>query len=169
MSELAPDVGGRGKPAREEGRLGGGGLRIYKPGQGYYTRLGTTIGAGILIVAGSIFLFNQLDLDPQSKYALPVKYGVSVGFLIGMSILLYWIVGLHPRANDFFIATEGEMKKVNWASRKEVVRSTKVVIFLTVVLGVILFLADLVFIMFFSSIKVLHAGPGYERLYGSGS
>ena len=61
-----------------------------------------------------------------------------------------------------------EMKKVSWSTRKELIRSTKVVIFSVIVLGVFLFMADVMFMLFFSTIKVLQ-GPGLERLFGSGS
>jgi preprotein translocase SecE subunit len=60
------------------------------------------------------------------------------------------------------------MKKVSWSTRKEVIRSTKVVIFSVIVLGIFLFLADIMFMLFFSSINVLK-GPTLERLFGSGS
>lgn len=169
VSEVASEGGSRPKAVREVGRLGGGGLRIYKPGQGYWTRMGTAIGGGVLIAAGVYFLFGQLDLDPAWRYTLAVRYGVSVLFLVGMSILLYWVVGLNRKANDFFIATEGEMKKVSWSSTKDIIRSTKVVIFMTLLLGLILFLADVLFMLFFSQIKVLQAGPRLETLFGSGS
>ena len=56
-----------------------------------------------------------------------------------MCVLTYWVVGVNRKANDFFIATEGEMKKVNWSTRAEVIRSTKVVI-VTVVGGLGIFL-----------------------------
>jgi len=53
------------------------------------------------------------------------------------------------------IATEGEMKKVSWSTRHEVVGSTKVVIMFTLLLAVALFVVDLVFQRAFSWIGVL--------------
>lgn len=149
------------KPAR-------GGLRLYKPGQGYYTRLGTAIGAGILIVWGAFFLLDELGalLDPNASYYLPVQYGVAVGFILVLGVVLYWVVGLSRRTNDFFIATEGEMKKVNWSTRQEVVRSTKVVIVTVVLMAAFLFLADVLFMEFFSLIRVLKTPSLLQRLFG---
>jgi len=145
-------------------------LRVYKPGQGYYTRLGTAIGIGVLTVTGAAFLLNELStLGLEAKYLLPVQYGVTFGFIVAMGVLVYWIAGIGRKSNDFFIATEGEMKKVRWSTRKEVVRSTRVVIVTVVVLGVFLFAWDIAFMLFFSTIKVLKASPGLERLFGSGS
>ena len=97
-----------------------------------------------------------------------MQYGVAVGFMLAMGVLLYWVVGLNRKANDFFIATEGEMKKVNWSSRQEVVRSTKVVIVTVVLMGVFLFVVDLLFMEFFSSIEVLKTPSMLRKLFGHG-
>jgi preprotein translocase subunit SecE len=77
-------------------------------------------------------------------------------------------VGLNRKANDFFIATEGEMKKVNWSSRQEIVRSTKVVVVTVILFGAFLFLADVLFMEFFSAIKVLQTPSMLRRLFGQG-
>jgi len=150
----------------------GTGLRIYKQGQGFYIRVGTAIGAGVLIVAGAVFLYNELGgggwMSRDSRHFLPIQWGVTTGFIVIMGAFIYWLVGRSRKINDFFIATEGEMKKVSWSTRKEVVRSTKVVIISVIILGVFLFLCDMIFILIFSSINVLK-GPGLERLFGSGS
>ena len=53
------------------------------------------------------------------------------------------------------IATEGEMKKVSWSTRQEIIGSTKVVIFTTIFLAMLLFLVDLCFMKFFQFIGVL--------------
>ncbi|MBU0718456.1 MAG: preprotein translocase subunit SecE [Planctomycetes bacterium] len=53
------------------------------------------------------------------------------------------------------VATEGEMKKVSWSSKAEVIGSTKVVIMFTVLLAALLFVVDLVFQRFFTYIGVL--------------
>jgi preprotein translocase SecE subunit len=171
VSDAAPGAGKPARPSRGGARIAGGGLRIYKPGQGYYTRVGTAIGTGVLILAGSVFLFTELgaSISPKATYALPVKYGVAVGFILAMGAVLYWIVGVSRKSNDFFIATEGEMKKVGWSSRKDVVRSTKVVIVSVILLGAFLFVVDLFFIVLFSSIGVLEGYSGLEGLLGIGS
>jgi len=53
------------------------------------------------------------------------------------------------------IATEGEMKKVSWSTRRELIGSTKVVIMFTIFLAVLLFFVDLGFQELFSRIGVL--------------
>ena len=57
--------------------------------------------------------------------------------------------------SDFMIATEGEMKKVNWSTRREVIGSTKVVIMFTAFMATFLFLADLGFQQLFKAIGAL--------------
>ncbi len=154
----------RGKPES------GFGLRIYKPGQGFYTRVGTAVGVGVLILAGGITLFDQLkaSLSQDSSYYYAATYGGTVGFLAVMAFAMYWVVGLNRKANDFFIATEGEMKKVSWSTRQEVVRSTKVVITLVVIMSILLFVGDLLFMVFFNQIGVLKTGVGVLKLLGIG-
>jgi len=91
---------------------------------------------------------------------------MATAFVVGLGVLMYWIVGLNRRANDFFIATEGEMKKVSWSSRKDVVRSTKVVIASVLMLGVMLFVVDLAFMWFFHLLGVLKVFPDFARVFG---
>lgn len=183
MSDMASELPSE-KPSRPDGRHegrptpgahrpaprseGGFALRVYKPGQGFYTRVGTAIGVGILSVWGSKFIFDELSafLNPNKPYYLPVRYGITVGFLAVMGFLVYWIAGLNRKANDFFIATEGEMKKVSWSTRKEVTRSTKVVIVTVVLLSAFLFLSDVMFMLFFNGIGVLKGVPGVMKVFG---
>ena len=159
------------RPAPEQ-RPSGSGLRFYKPGQGYYTRLGTAIGGGVLAVWGAYFLHDEVRghiSNSNSSYALPLQYGIAVAFLLGMGFFLYWIVGLNRKATDFFVATEGEMKKVNWSGRQEIVRSTKVVIVTVVLMGGFLFIIDLIFMEFFSAIKVLSTPSMLQKWFGGGA
>jgi len=180
VSDVAPGAAERGEPDhpatqeateyREYRRpsRAGGGLRIYKPSQGYYTRVGTVIGAAVLILAGAVFLFNEIDnvVPNKTAYYQPLRYGIPTAFVVVMSAMIYWLVGLNRKANDFFIATEGEMKKVNWSTRKEVIRSTRVVIATVVLMAVLLFVVDILFMVFFRAIKVQMSGPTLLELLG---
>ncbi len=80
--------------------------------------------------------------------------GVAVLVILG-AVGLYWFVGARPTSVDFLIATDGEMKKVNWSTRKDVIGSTKVVILWCVLLVAGLFVVDLAFSTFFRMIGVL--------------
>ncbi len=52
------------------------------------------------------------------------------------------------------IATEGEMKKVSWSSKKEIIGSTKVVIVTLLLMGLVLFLVDLFNTIFMKAVGV---------------
>lgn len=127
---------------------------LYKPGQGYWTRVMTACGGGLLALAGALWLWGQLGvLDPS--YATYVQASVAATILITATILLYWLVGVNPRTVDFFVATETEMQKVNWSSRREVIGSTWVVIGVSMIIAVLLFVTDFLFSNFFQLIRVL--------------
>jgi preprotein translocase subunit SecE len=151
--------GGSADVTTSSGDRGGGGRRsarepgffdLYKPGQGYYTRLGTAIGGGAVIVFGAHYLYGQLSGDNPM-----VQLGVPSILLAVLGVVLFWIAGSNRKTNDFFIATEGEMKKVSWSTKKEVIGSTKVVLAFTFMMALFLFVADAVFILIFSYIDVL--------------
>jgi preprotein translocase subunit SecE len=74
-----------------------------------------------------------------------------VAIFVGLCVLTYWLLN-RPSVADFLIASEGELKKVNWSSRKEVAVSTFVVILVVLVMGVILGVTDLVFTLIFRSL-----------------
>ncbi len=151
---------------------GGSPLQIYKPGQGTYVRWGTAIGAGIICLAGSAFLYDQMPIMPgmshlaQSTF-LWVRTLVPVIVMVIAAIVIYRLVGCNHTIVDFTIATEGEMKKVNWSSRKEIIGATKVVIVTLLALAGILFVIDLFFMFFFSAIGVLRVDL-FANLFGRG-
>jgi preprotein translocase SecE subunit len=64
-----------------------------------------------------------------------------------------------PSNVDFLIATDSEMKKVNWTSRKDLIGSTKVVIIFMFLIAFFLFVIDVVFSYFFFLIGVLRSSP----------
>ena len=72
----------------------------------------------------------------------------------------YYLIGRKPKVVDFLIATEGEMRKVNWSSRREIRGSTIVVIGLTCVIAFIIAILDyLIYTPFFQWINVLETTP----------
>lgn len=167
MSEGAAHLGsegpaGRGGKASNAGRqpVGGSSRRsffdVYKAGQGYHTRLGTAMAAGALVCWFAYFLFEKVGIavsDPSTAKLWQV--GVSVAVIVAFGLLGYWLLALNRKVSDFLIATEGEMKKVNWTSRKEIIGSTKVVVIMVFFMGSILFVVDMFFISLFTSIGVL--------------
>ncbi len=72
-----------------------------------------------------------------------VQATVAILILVLGSVFGYWYVGLKPATVDFLIATDGEMKKVNWSTRKIIWDSTTVVIAATFIIAGLLFVFDL--------------------------
>ena len=73
---------------------------------------------------------------------------VPVAVLVALSVLVLWLVN-KPSVADFMIAAEGEMKKVSWSSKKEIVASTFIVILVVILMSVLLGTTDIGFRMFF--------------------
>ncbi len=218
---------------------------IYKPGQGYWTRVMTAVFAGVLVMAAAVWLYGQALLIPLPDRAWSMSYSVAANFdasqpvdllgpegltarpelgtatietvdasstggtitlvdyqltgeatrsqisalrasdgqivaitgggvrgvpvvdriyvqgamvlvtvLIGAIGIVYF-VAMKKGSVDFLIATDGEMRKVNWSTRKDVINSTWVVIGASAILGLYLFGFDTVFALFFRAIGVL--------------
>ena len=139
----------------EAARGGQSFLQVYKKGQGYYTRVGTAVGSGILLAGLFHFVWENLNFDEDWTPGLWLKIGIPLAVAVTVGLAVYWIVGVNRKTCDFMIATDGEMKKVNWTTKKEIIAATKVVILVTLLTAVLLFLVDLVFMRFFSAINVL--------------
>ena len=121
-------------------------FKIYKVTQGRYTRTMTFAGAMLLAVSGAYVLSTKLyAMSPYAQYGIPSLVVVLVG------LLAFWMVN-KPKSADFLIATEGEMKKVAWSGKKEVIGSTKVVIVTTLMIAMLLFSVDILFGIFFQYI-----------------
>ena len=126
-------------------------FEIYKKGQGKYTRLGTFVGVMVVVLIGAIILRAKIGVYTQNAY---MRFGRPTLIVAGMASLMFWLVN-RPNTADFMIATEGEMKKVSWSSRKEVFGSTKVVIVTTFILAAILFGVDTLFAQLFNLLGIL--------------
>ena len=137
-------------------------LKIYKPGQGKYTRMGTIIGVALIVCAGAYKGSLQLEATTSDLFRSPAfAFGVPTAIAALLVLVTAWIVN-RVKAADFLIATEGEMKKVSWSSRREVAGSTKVVIVTTFIMAGILFAVDLLLVVLFQWFGIMPGG-------GSGS
>ncbi len=160
---ITPSPGG-GFSAGPKGDEAPGFFHILKPGQGSYVRWGTAVGAGIIAVAFASFLSEQLRLVTNLE---TIQYLVPIGILAVMAIFIFRLLAQNRKVVDFLILTEREMKQVNWSTRREIIGHTKVVIFVLLALGFILFVVDVLFIWFFDWIGVLRIGL-LERMLGGG-
>jgi len=125
---------------------------IYKRGQGKYTRLCSAFAGAIIVGAGCWRLYVKLDamnLPVSRKAGLWVATMVPAGLFVILALLLFWLVNKHSVA-DFMIAAEGEMKKVSWSSKHEIVVSTTVVIVVVILMALLLGATDSVFYWFFT-------------------
>ena len=126
-------------------------MPIYKKGQGKYTRVVTAISAVALAVIAAMALSSFLKAYVGSPI---IQFGIPAAMVVAVGLFVLWMVN-RPKSADFLIATEGEMKKVSWSNKKEIVGSTKVVIVTTLILAVVLFVVDLVFVFLFQRLGVL--------------
>ena len=119
--------------------------KMYKPGQGKYTRLCSGLTVGTIVAFGCWRLYEKLGATSLNLWVVSL---VPVGVLVALGVLVYWLLN-KPALADFLIAAEGELKKVNWSSRQEVIVSTVVVIVVVVTTAVLLGATDLFFSIVF--------------------
>jgi preprotein translocase SecE subunit len=140
----------------------------YKASQGLRVRRGTILG--LLILAGcgiyTMMIKNVLGGDwqvdipfvddwvlvllPTKRYTLPLLLGVA-------ALWFAWRVVNYPVFADFLVATEAEINKVSWTTRKRLVQDTIVVLTTVILLALFLLVVDLLWFKILSHpwIKVL--------------
>jgi preprotein translocase SecE subunit len=105
-------------------------------------------------VLGSYELYNPrnswiISLSDRSDYFMfllfNVQYTVPL-LLILFFIWVTWRVTNWPAFADFLIATEAEMNKVSWTTRRRLIQDTIVVLVTVVLLTLFLFVVDIVWI-----------------------
>ncbi len=154
----------RPQPERRVESAGGPGFfHVYKPGQGYWTRMGTAGAAAQIAIQTGYFLYGQLpvwlrNFGVRDSAAKPTSIYIIAGLLIAWGMFVWYMMN-KPTNADFLIATDSEMKKVNWTSRKELIGSTKVVILFMFLIAVLLFVIDILFGYLFYFINVLKTPP----------
>jgi len=119
--------------------------KIYKPGQGKYTRLCSGFTVATIVVFGCWRLYEKLGAGDVNLWVVSL---VPVVVFAAFGALIYWLLN-KPLLADFMIAAEGELKKVNWSSRREVFVSTIVVIVVVFAMAALLGATDMVFQLVF--------------------
>lgn len=125
-------------------------LNIYKRGQAKNTRLWTAIAAFVVCAYGCYVLHLKL----QAMGNIWVETLVPFGLCVVLSGLIAWVMN-KPSIADFLISSEGEIKKVSWSSRKEIVASTTVVVVTMVLIALLLTVVDYAFVFLFMKIGLL--------------
>jgi preprotein translocase subunit SecE len=109
---------------------------LYKPMQGWYARVYTAIGLGVVVAAGAWKIYEaSLDYAPQWRFGIPAAFAAILGWVV------FRIVHYPPFA-EFLVATEAEMNKVSWTSKEDLIRATTVVLTTVVLMAIFLFLVD---------------------------
>jgi preprotein translocase SecE subunit len=145
----------------------------YKGKQGKIVRWGMFIPSSVLAIYGAYCGFlgfpgsNQLAEDRTSSIlGIPINsfyrkwatididaLGLYIDItprlliMIGVAIALVWLLAFlcfsYVKTSEFLINTEDEMRKVAWPTFQELVDSSCVVIIAIIIMGVFLFLADI--------------------------
>jgi preprotein translocase subunit SecE len=90
--------------------------------------------------------------------ARPAAIYIIGGLLIAFGLFVWYLMN-KPTNADFLIATDSEMKKVNWTSKRELIGSTKVVIIFMFLIAFLLFAFDIIFGYLFYFMDVLKSKP----------
>lgn len=124
---------------------------LYKRNQGRRVRQWTAVGVALLFIIGAYTLYNHL---PDDALARSARMGISVGIGLAGSWFAYRLVN-YPRFADFLISVQAEMDKVMWAGKKELVRSTIVVLVCMAFIGALLVGFDLFWAALFRAVGFL--------------
>ncbi|MDA0833949.1 MAG: preprotein translocase subunit SecE [Planctomycetota bacterium] len=123
---------------------------FYKRNQGRLIRQLTAVALGVAVIAG-FYTFSQAFLQESGR---AVKVGVPFVLIVAGLWVVFRIVNL-PRFADFLISVEGEVDKIAWASKQELIRSTLVVLGTMFLMGFLLLLFDFFWQQLFRWLHVL--------------
>lgn len=148
---LAGDRGRRWMFALEE--TGFFSTHLYKSMLGQKVRRLTLLG--ILVMLGSgIYTLVQKSLLPQGDWVLRLPFtdatvtllpnaeATGAFLLAALAGWFAWRITHMPNFAEFLIATEAEMNKVSWSTRKQLTQDTIVVLTTTFLLTLFLFVVD---------------------------
>lgn len=115
---------------------------VVEPGQNMLdVRKAVVAGAPGASPALSAAVSNRLSIPSFER--VYVQAGVAGIIVLVGGFLTFKFVGRSPKSVDFLIATDEEMRKVNWSTRKIILNSTYVVIGATFLIAAYIFLFDL--------------------------
>lgn len=121
-------------------------LDLYKRGQGLYARVTTAILLGLLACFGIFELYAALSAWEARLFdAVAWKLVVVSLLAVAAAVVVFFAVN-GRKAVDFLIMTEAELRKVSWPTRRQLRQQTLVVIFVTILFGVVIQIADWVFV-----------------------
>ena len=159
----------------------------FKPSQGVRVRRGTVVGVLTLGICGIITLINHRSFgyevpgvqndwtwhvpfttelagpdDKGTFIPLIFKVHLVAPVLLGLALVVFsWRLVNVPTFADFLIATEAEINKVSWTTRRRLIQDTIVVLVTVLLFTVFLFVVDIMWIKILSNswVGVLHYDP----------
>jgi len=140
---------------QKQPQSGGALLRFYRPDEGSRVRNLMAACIGGLAYWGLYCQYHWLaggwwsEALPGIGRALGDEFTIDPRSIIALVLTIAIAVGLYTLHNykkwaDFLIETEAEMKKVSWATKRQVVQESLVVVVTVVILGVYIFAVDMV-------------------------
>jgi preprotein translocase subunit SecE len=127
---------------------------LYKPMQGWYARIYTALGLGVIATAGAWQVYEAtMESTPVWRFLLPASFFLVLGWLI-------FRLAHFPPFAEFLIATEAEMNKVSWTNKDDLVRATTVVLTTVVLMALYLFVVDWLWTFILWRLGVLQFGGG---------
>ncbi len=125
----------------------------YKATLGKRLRRLTALGIGAVGLTGVNALWMQGAIPEHGTIELPFEWGVvtlvphaRTTILLVLALLTFWVAWrtIHiPTFAEFLIATEAEMNKVAWPTRRQLAQDTVVVLVTTLLLAIFLLIVDL--------------------------
>ncbi len=131
---------------------------MYKLGQGYWTRVISATAGGVIAMLGGWWLHDIFETVDVGINPIYMSWGIGGLFVALCCPAIYLLTARHASTVDFLVATETEMKKVSWPTRREVSGSTLIVIFTSVLIALFCFLFDQAFFFLFVQLRVLEPG-----------
>ncbi len=152
VKSVEPGVAGRAKIVVDkiERQVGADGKKI--------DILAASHISGPPALTGPGSLWNAQIAQAQGIPAFQIVYVQSVTAIVILlvgGVIVYLFVGHKPVTAEFLIATDGEMRKVNWSTKKIILDSTYVVIAAAVLIAAFIFLWDVLISNFFKVINVV--------------
>jgi len=137
-------------------------VEVYKKNQGFQARLfiGVLLGGFALFAAHAVYgtFIESPQLYPGAEVPLvgtKLTWGLVSAvtfFLVSVALIGVYTTGYETglgrvdvnskKTVEFLIDTQGELQKVSWPTREELIGSTGVVIILLVILGAYIFGVD---------------------------
>jgi preprotein translocase subunit SecE len=130
-------------------------FNFYRPEEGHRGRALIGIALAVLLLYGCHSLWDWLPKGPEDFWGKKLaalgddEFAINPAIILALSMAMGFLFGTYklvnyPRFVDFIIDTENELKKVSWASKKQVINESLVVLATVVIIGVYVFVVDLV-------------------------